>query len=165
MGFQTSVNTYLATGFPGDLSIDGPRRIATYILRSASAANNVIGRAFTFVDGTDNVVKAGGEGDVFAGLLVLPNQYASPGTSGSPLSPTIVLPNELPASLAIMGYYYVYSSTAVNIGDGVAYADATGILAAAPGGTLPASHTLIENAYFDRVITAGAGYAIVRLTQ
>jgi hypothetical protein len=59
---------------------------------------------------------------------------------------------------------YVVLSTTANIGDGVAYNNTTGILAAAPGGTAPGGHTIIQGASVIRrnIMTAGT-MAIIQL--
>lgn len=157
MSIQNTIRQFPTDGFPGDFALDGPIRSQPVLLRTTDATLNVIGRAITMVAATDGVAIAGGTG-AFAGILTNSKQYASLGGSGGPLSPTLTLPNELPVQgTTTAPGIYVITSTTANIGDGVAYANATGILAAAPGGTPPASHTLIPGASFIRrnITTAG----------
>lgn len=164
MAFQSTVRQFPADGIVGDRALDGPVRAKPVLLRTTDPTQNVIGRAVTMVAATDGVAVAGGTG-VFAGILTNSKQYASYGGATGPLSPTLTLPNEMPveATTVIPGLYVITSTTA-NIGDGVAYANATGILAAAPGGTPPALHTLIPGASFiRRNITTAGGLAIIQL--
>jgi len=164
MAFQSVVRQFPADGIVGDRALDGPVRAKNVVLRTTDPTQNVIGRAVTMVAATDGVAVAGGTG-VFAGILTNSKQYASLGGATGPLSPTLTLPNELPveATTTIPGVFVITSTTA-NIGDGVAYANATGIIAAAPGGTPPASHTLIPGASFIlRNITTANSLAIIQL--
>jgi hypothetical protein len=157
MSIQNTIRQFPTDAFPGDFVLDGPIRSQPVLLQSADATQNVIGRAVTMVAATDGAAVAGGTG-AFGGILTNSKQYASLGGSTGPLSPTLTLPNALPvqATTTAPGIAVITSTTA-NIGDGVAYANATGILAAAPGGTPPASHTLIPGASFIRrnITTAG----------
>ena len=157
MSIQNTIRQFPTDAFPGDFVLDGPIRSQPLLLRTTDPTNNVIGRAVTQLAATDGVAVAGGTG-TFAGILTNSKQYASLGGASGPLSPTLTLPNELPVQgTTFASGIAVITSTTANIGDGVAYANATGILAAAPGGTPPASHTLIPGASFIRrnITTAG----------
>jgi hypothetical protein len=157
MSIQNSIRQFPTDAFPGDFVLDGPVRSQSVLLQSADATLNLIGRAVTLVAATDGAAIVGGT-TVFGGILTNSKQYASLGGSGGPLSATLALPNALPVQATTMAPgIAVITSTTANIGDGVAYANATGILAAAPGGTPPASHTLIPGASFIRrnITTAG----------
>ena len=167
MGFQSQVRINQTTGIVGDIIIDGPMRAQPGILSSTSAANNVIGRAFRNIAGSDTDVTADAAG-VFAGILANSKVYATSGTpvtgvdSGT-LAPTLLLPNETEGEFVTKtsGIVVVLSTDAA-IGDNVFYADATGILAADTGTTL-ASHTLIPNATVVRQNIPAAGLAIIQL--
>lgn len=157
MSIQNTIRQFPTDAFPGDFVLDGPIRSQPVLLRSADPTLNIIGRAITMVAATDGVAIVGGTG-AFGGILTNSKQYASLGGSSGPLSPTLTLPNELPVQgTTTAPGIAVITSTTANVGDGVAYANATGILAAAPGGTPPASHTLIPGASFIRrnITTAG----------
>lgn len=129
MTFQSTVRIDQAAGIVGEIIYDGPQRAESKILRSVSAANNVIGRAFTEIPDTDGVAQAGGTG-VFAGILVNPLVYATSGTASGTLEPTLVLPNETQAELLKMGTIIASLANGADIGDLVMYAEATGILSA-----------------------------------
>ena len=164
MAFQDTVRQFPADGIVGDFALDGPIRSQPVILKTSDATLNVIGRAVTLVASQDGNAIAGGTG-AFGGILTNSKQYASLGGSTGPLSATITLPNELPVQATTLASgIFVTLSTTANIGDGVAYANATGILAAAPGGTPPASHTLIPGAsVIRRNITSTNQLAIIQL--
>lgn len=165
MAFQSTVRQFPADGIVGDFALDGPIRSKSVILKSSDPTQNVIGRAVTYVAAQDDQAIAGGTG-AFAGILTNSKLYASLGTTaGGPLAPTLVLPNDLPvqATTVTPGVYVTLSTTA-NIGDGVAYNNTTGILAAAPAGVPPASHTLITGAsVIRRNITSTNQLAIIQL--
>ena len=91
MVFQSTVRIDQTTGIVGDIILDGPQRGQPAILRSTSAANNVIGRGFTLVSGTDNVVTAGGSG-TFMGILAHSKHYASDGKAVSRQNRLTALP-------------------------------------------------------------------------
>lgn len=166
MSFQNTVRTLLAAGIVGELTFDGPFRGEPRILVSADAANNVVGRAFTQIAGSDTNVEAGGTG-VFAGILANPKEYASYGTAaGGPLAPTIVLPNQTNAALVKMGTMIVALSTAGNIGDDVHFVQATGVLLAVAPGTAPAvGNSVVPNCKVVRQQIPAAGLAYIQLTN
>lgn len=167
MAFQSTVRQFPTDGIVGDFALSGPIRSKSVILKSSDPTQNVIGRAVTHVAAQDDNVIVGGAGPlIFAGILTNSKQYASLGTSaGGPLAATLTLPNDLPvqATTVCPGLYVTLSTTA-NIGDGVAYHNTTGVLAAAPGGTPPATHTLIPGAsVIRRNITSTNQLAIIQL--
>lgn len=128
--FQAQVNSDMATGVVGELAFEGPLRAAPFILRSADAANNVIGRAFTVVPGEEGVAQAGGTG-VFAGILANPKVYASAGTAADgTLAPSLVLRNEEIGELVDMGIIFVNLGNTAVVGDLVQYDVTTGALSA-----------------------------------
>lgn len=164
MAFQSSVSANQGFGVVGEIFDNGPHRVQPWTLRSDSAADNVFGRAFTVL--SEGVAEAGKDGaQVFAGILVSPKEHA---LTGSGLSPSLTLPNETIASLLSEGSVVVTLAATANIGDAVCYTNATGVLVTvAPGGAVPANHTLIPGAYVDRVtpnpLVAGATLAVVTL--
>lgn len=140
MPFQSVVNFERALGVPGEMFLSGPNRTQPAILRSASAAYNIIGAtAYTvLLPGSDQdpnspiVAVAGGTG-AFAGILVAPKTYASYGTAADgPLAPTMTLPNEWNAELMLMGEVVVTLPGAASIGDPVIYDTTTGVLGSVP---------------------------------
>ena len=97
MAFQSSVNTDLGFGVIGEQFLAGDVRATPATIVSGSAANNVVGRAFTVSNGGDSsgdciTAAAGGTG-IFAGILANPKSYASVGTTAGTLVPTLALPN------------------------------------------------------------------------
>ena len=125
MPFQSSVNIALGAGVVGDVSFESPSRATPYVLSSADASYNVVGRAFTV--SSEGVAAAGGTG-IFAGILANPKVYPLQGTSAGTLTPTLTLPNNATAELVTMGDMYTYLPAAANIGDLVAYDTTTGAL-------------------------------------
>lgn len=160
MGFQSSVSLQQGFGVVGELMLDGPLRAAPYTIVSADATNNVFGRAFTVT--SEGVAAAGGTG-VFAGILVNPKNNASYGTSaGGTLAPTLTIANNALAQCLIMGEIIVALPGAAAIGDAVKYNTTTGILGTgAPG----AGEAAVPNAVVSRFTVAGAGLAVIKLTN
>jgi hypothetical protein len=166
MAFQSTVRIDQTTGIVGEIILDGPLRAQPGILRSTAQANNVIGRAFTLVAGTDDVFSADqGTGvGVFSGILVNPKVYATSGTTAGTLEPTLTLPNETQAEFLTMGIIIVSLAAAASIGDNVYYDPDNGALSA--GLAPPGSFTdQVPNATVVRQSTTGAGLAIIQLTN
>lgn len=111
----------LISGFPGNISHDGPTRAHPGILKSASEANNVFGRAFTYENQVQETMKAGGADDVFAGILINPKAHAID---------TDYAKNGSVGEFLTMGEVYVeldFTATP-NLGDKVYYVPATGAI-------------------------------------
>jgi hypothetical protein len=168
MGFQTTVNADIRSGIVGEIAFDGPTRAVSAMLDSgAGAANNVIGRAFTYADAAANTVQAGGAG-AFAGILVLPKSHALLGTAaGGTLADSLTLPDGVAVELLQMGEVFVsLASDGATIGSGVFYDDTTGAL---DHGTASTGQTQVPNATIVRVepspTAAGAYLAVLRLTN
>lgn len=125
---QSTVKLNQGFGVIGELAFDGPNRTITAALDSVDAADNVVGRAFTYTSpAEDNIVEAGGTG-VFAGILGLPKTYASRGTdAGGTLAPTLTLANGEQGEFVRMGEMIV-SLPVSNVGDPVTYNTTTGLL-------------------------------------
>lgn len=160
MGFQTAIKKALGFGVPGELAFEGPLRAQPGVLKSADAANNVIGRAFS-IDPADGTYIAGGAG-AFGGILANPKVYPALGTqAGGPLAPSQTLPNGTIAEFVSMGEIVVtLDGTAGEIGASVYYVTATGVLTLNATGT-----TAIPNAKLVRYEHSGAGLAVIRLTN
>lgn len=160
MAFQSSVSVDQGFGVVGEVAFDGPTRAQPYIIVSADAANNVVGRAFTSSNGT--VAAAGGTA-VFAGILVHPKHYASYGTAaGGPLAPTLTLANNSPGEFLTMGEIVVTLPGAAAVGDPVKYNTTTGVLGTgAPG----AGEAAVPNAKVSHYAVTGAGLAVITLTN
>lgn len=165
MALQSTIRIDQASGIVGDEIFSGPRRAEPGVLNTGTAANNVIGRAFTRVSGSDINVAAGGTG-VFGGILVNSKEYATSGPSTGALDATLALPNGTPVSLLISGYVVVSLAGAANVGDDVHFVQATGaLLAATPGATPSAGNSAIPNAQVAYFNTTGAGLAVIRLNN
>lgn len=165
MPFQSVVRNDIATGVVGELAFEGPLRASPYILNSASAANNVVGRAFTLVDGSEDEVTAGGAG-VFAGILGNPKVYASNGTAADgTLAPTLTLRNGEIGEFVEMGIMFVNLANTANVGDYVQYVTATGILSGVATDTPDADNTLVPNARVHRYNVTAPGLAVIKLTN
>jgi hypothetical protein len=166
MTLQTTVRYDYGFGMVGESRKHGARRAKPGFIVSADATQNVVGRAFTQVK-TGGPVAAGGTG-VFFGLLANPKQYASRGIAGSPLSPSLVLPNNTLAEFVEADYSFVVQLSNANaaIGDYIVFAQATGILqSVTPGAALPANTTQIHGAMVDDLPQPNAnGLCTISLT-
>lgn len=165
MAFQSTIRQFQTDGIVGDVALDGPVRAAPVVLKTTTAANNVIGRAFTLVSGQDGQAVAGGTG-VFGGILINSKLYALSGTAaGGALAPTLALANEVPVELCTFASgIFVSLTTSANIGDQVVFATADGQLAAiAPGASPGVGQALVPNAQVIRQNTSAAGLAMISL--
>lgn len=166
MGFQNTVRYDYAFGMPGEMRYDGPKRVQTGLINSASAAYNIVGAtAFTQAN-TGGTFAAGGTG-IFVGILANPKVYASIGTTAQgPLGPTLTLPNNVQAEFALMGELTISVPAACNIGDILMYSTATGAISTAAPGTVPGTgFALVPNAVIEKFPQTGAGLAVARLTN
>ena len=75
MAFQNTVLADLVSGIPGEIAFNSPYTGIAAVINSASAGNNVYGRAMTYIDEAVETIGAGGTGK-FAGLLVNPKTSA-----------------------------------------------------------------------------------------
>lgn len=157
MTFQSTVRANLASGVVGELAFQGPLRAKTYRLNSASAANNVFGRAFT-ATGVQDEVQAGGTG-AYAGIMCNPKEAALTGVAGDPLAASLTLKNGAQAQLLEMGEIFLVLPGVAAVGDPLKFAQATGIISAgAPGAgetAIPASVVTIYPG------DAASGYTII----
>lgn len=174
--FPSTVQSDIAAGVVGELAFEGPLNATPAVLNSGDATNNVIGRAFTYVSPSTapvglhaKTVQAGGAGAVFCGILADPKAYANRGTSaGGTLAASMALPNgEIGEFVQHTPGIFVQFAVAANVGDQVAYTDATGVLVPlAPGAAPAANTTLIRGAVVVREATTapgGVGLAIIAL--
>lgn len=136
-GFQQTVNYNYPLGVIGTLAFsDGGERSEPYNLYS-NGTPNLIGNAYTVTSGANpdsntaapnaGTAQVGGSG-VFAGILVGTHEYASFGTTGGPLNPTITLPDYSIGELLTRGYVNVNLPGPANVGDLVTYDPLTGNL-------------------------------------
>jgi len=132
MTFQTEVRNDVASGVIGDRAFSGPIRSKPYVLNSASAANNVIGRVFTET-GVEGEAQAGGVG-AFAGILINSKSYHSPGSATGTLEPTLTLPNGAIGELMTMGEVFIAMPENAAVGNPLNYNTTTGVIGVgAPG--------------------------------
>ncbi len=167
MAFQSSLNPTYAFGVIGELTSDGPQRVAPRLMNS-SGTPNVVGYFYTRSNTTD-ICTVGGAitngSTVAGGILVMPKAYASIGTTAGTLTPTLTLPDNWIGEFMEMGTIVVALPAACNIGDLVTYVLATGALGSvAPGSSAPGGSALVPNAVVRSYNTA-AGIAAIRLTN
>lgn len=170
--FQSTVPFKQGSGVIGEVILSDPHRANPAILVSTSAANNVIGRAFRHVTGSDLNVTADAAG-VFAGILINPKTYATSGPSSGTLDPVTALPNNTSAELLTMGTIIVDLSQDSpttprrDIGDNVWYQNTTGILVGVNAATAAVTgYTQVPNARIIRNgVDASPGLAIIQLTN
>jgi len=160
MSFQSTVYLDQGFGVVGEIAFEGPKRATPGVIKGATPANNVVGRAFT-IDVSDGAYSPGGTG-VFGGILSNPKALSSVGTSaGGPLAPTLTVPNGTVGEFLTMGEIIVALPAGANIGDAIYFVNADGTLAA---GTASTGQTQIANAKVVRFSNAAAGLAVVSLT-
>ena len=162
MTIPNTARTSLISGFPGNISHDGPTRAASCILKSADETENLFGRAFTYESASDETVQAGGAGD-FAGIMINPKAYAID---------TDYATNGTVAEFLQMGEVYVdIKGSTPAIGDKVYFIPATGEITvdADDGATpTPADYTEIVGAVVVRhavsTNSTGGKLAVISLT-
>ena len=169
---QSSVAAVMGFGVVGEAFLDRMSRVQPGILDTATAANNVFGRAFTVSAGADGTpgsaitVEAGGTGN-FAGILVNPKNHASYGTSaGGPLAASLTLPNNVVAEFCkdADGIIVTFADEEANEGDWVEFAQATGVLSPlAPMAAATVGSTIIDGARVERYDVT-SGLAVISLT-
>ena len=177
MTFQSTVYSNIGFGVVGELFLDGPLRAQPGRLDSASAANNVIGRAFTIKDDATASfdtsadpqpldVQAGGAG-VFAGILANPKVYALAGTvANGTLASSLTLPNNTMVELVQETAGIIIAvGAACAIGDWVWFNTTTGVLeTTAPGASAPAGTARVPNGRITRYESAAAGLAVMEMS-
>jgi len=160
MAFQASVDATLASGVIGDIVLSGAVRSQPGILATATASNNVIGRAVTHKSGEDGVFVVGGNG-AFAGILTNSKQYAL----ANGLTPSLTIPNSVPVEATYMATGIIVDlDNGGAIGNAVFYNNTTGVLHAAASGASVPGYTEIAGSKVVRCNTSAAGIAIISLT-
>ena len=133
MSFQSTVRYDQSFGVPGEIIVDGLKRVESGYLTSADAAYNIVGATVFTRPVAGGAVAAGGTigpANVFAGILCNPKTYAALGTSaGGPLAATLTLPNYINAELCLTTSGMVVTvPAACAIGDLLTYNLTTGAL-------------------------------------
>jgi hypothetical protein len=171
--FQSTVRIDQTTGIVGDIIRQGPMRAQPAILNSTLPANNVIGRAFNYLNSVSDLDVTADVAGLFAGILVNSKVYATSGDGVGALNPTLVLPNETQVELLTMGIIIVDLSLASTsnpstiIGSDIWAQDSTGILVGVASGLAgPASYTQVPNTVISlRNVDLIPGLAIITLTN
>lgn len=146
MTVQSTVYFTPGLGVPGEVILKSPHRAQPFTINSSGVAN-IFGNAFSYSNtAVGNVASAGNVGGalLFAGYLVNPKEHALYGVLGNTLGPTLTLPDNSIAALLDMGIIVTRIAAtregggAVQIGDKVIFANATGLLSTiAPATALP----------------------------
>jgi hypothetical protein len=137
MGFQKTIFNQQGAGIAGELATDVTPIVQTLDLNSASADNNVFGRAFSLE--SEGNAQAGGAG-AFVGFMINPKEHFSFGTALGTLEPSLTIPNGTGAGFCTFGQIYVKLPATAAIGDQVVYLEADGTLqTVAQGVALPAN--------------------------
>lgn len=161
MGFQSTVSLQQGFGVPGELFTDSPWHVESYTINSALASYNVIG-ATGYTVTSQGYAEAGNGGDFgFAGILCDPKNQALFGVGGSPLAPTLTLPNQSQAELLTMGSLIVTLPGAANVGDYIVMDNTTGALESVTAGDPLPSGKTFANALVDYYFTGGPGLAVI----
>lgn len=129
---QSSVAIDMASGYPGELWLDGPHRAQPGTIVSVGTTNfNTVGFAFTQA-ANDSQFNVGGTG-VFAGILANPKVYPLFGSSAGALAPTLNLPQYSPGEFVYdtTGIFVVLPAAAA-IGDKAWYNTTTGAIVTSP---------------------------------
>jgi hypothetical protein len=178
MAFQSTVNYQFSAGNLGEIIQSGPTRAQSFRLNSQTTNPNIIGLAYTYAaDATPQggnpgsmVCQVGGTG-AFAGILVMPKDYALYGTTGNTLGATITMPANSQVQLMTMGIIVCQFTTAVSYGDPVYFAtdNTNGDVVGGLYKTTAANRVLIPNARIISTTSAPSGtnpgYAQVQFTQ
>ena len=129
MTLQSTVAAAQGFGVVGEVIFEGPLRATPGVIKHSTAADIVVGRAFT-IDTSDGTYRPGGTGP-FGGILSNPKALASVGTlAGGPLAPTLVVPTGTVGEFTTVGIMTVLPTNAATIGDEVVYDNTTGELTA-----------------------------------
>lgn len=121
-----NVTGRMKSGIPGTRSHEGPLRAIAGILNSATEANNVFGRVFTYRDLPTETIQAGGTGPM-AGIMISPLTY-NIGRQGDTF-----LGNGNTAEFLSEGEVCVQIDAAANIGSPIYYVTATGVISTTGG--------------------------------
>lgn len=170
--FQNSVRADQGHGIVGELGYDGPLRAQPFIIReNATAANCVVGRAFTIDTATNKVIPGGDVSTLpFAGILANPKVYASVGAAAGTLAPSLlVLPGTQAEFVSMTTGIWASVPETAKVGD-LVYADTTtGELHVYPldgTGTPPGTQKRIPNCFVERSAQANVpGLVLIKLTN
>lgn len=138
MAFPTVVGR-MKSGIPGTRSHEGPLRAIAGILNSATEANNVFGRVFTYRDLPSETIQAGGTGPI-AGVMISPLTYNIGRTGDASLA------NGNTAEFLAEGEVCVQIDATADIGAPVYFVQATGVISVTGG----AGKTQIPGGYISR---------------
>ena len=162
---QTQVRKDMAQGVEGDIYDNGPRRSDPFELTTnvnAAGVNGKVGYWFSQVVAAPTTAVSGASANsVTGGILVTKNQYAN----WASLQPSLEIKEHGIGELLSMGRVIVRSHVATAVGDQGCYADATGIISAAPGGVAPLNHTLIPNSHFITSTANADELAVLEITN
>jgi hypothetical protein len=164
MPFQSSVFLYQGAGVQGDIFADQPKIGKTYTLVSASAAYNIVG-ATCYTITSEGIAQAGSGGTLgFAGFLANSKVYPLANPSGSPLAPTMTLPNQAIGELITEGAMWVFLPNTANIGDLIIYNNTTGAISSiSPVTDLPGGSSFANAVVAYYTVTA-AGLAVAQIS-
>lgn len=179
MPFQAPpIPTAIGFGVVGELYLEGPLRAQPGVLNSAAPANNVIGRAFTYIAPPGNAsfdtandprpmsMQAGAPSGTpqFAGILANPKVYSNLGTTaGGTLAANLTLPNGVIAEFVTQSAGLIVAlPAAFAIGDWIYFTNATGVLTStAPGAAAPGASTRVPGGRVVYFESAAAGLAVI----
>ena len=134
MTLQSTVAANQGFGVVGEIVFEGPQRATPGVIKHGTAADIVVGRAFT-IDTSDGTYRPGGTGP-FGGILANPKGLSSIGTSaGGPLAPTLTVPTGTVGEFCTTGIILTAPTNAATIGDDVVYDNTTGELSALANST------------------------------
>lgn len=171
MPFQSAIKNVLGFGVVGELSHEGPLRALPGVIESPSAANNVIGRAFTRVvaNGRFEAGKPSSGTQIFMGIFCNPKSQVLWGTSANgSLAGSLAVPNGTVGEFMEMGHIIIQVPAACAIGDEVCFVDATGaLLTVAPGVAAGTGNTKIAGMVITRFVpdAVGVQLAVAKITQ
>ena len=164
--FQSTVFIDQGFGVPGEVFQDVPWIVLPWTLNSSGTPNVVGSTAYTIT--SQGFVQAGNGGTLgFGGILCSPKDYALYGTTGQPLSPSLVLADYTQAALLTQGMMIVQLATVTspaNIGDYVIYDDTTGALSSIPPGPACPAGFSFANAVVSQLTATVPGLAVIQVT-
>ena len=120
----------------------------------------VVGYAFTVDSSNKNQANVGGDGGIFAGILVNPKNQTKTG-----LDATLVVADGMIADLCTMGHIVVKPANSITVGMSAYYDDLTGQIYGYTGTGAQTGKTLISGSQFIRVdSTSPSGLAVLSIT-
>ncbi len=145
-------------------SVTSGTTVLAVLTGTGGAGTYLVDRSST---ATSTTLTGTGTGVVFGGVLAMPKDIASIGTTaGGPLAPTLAVPDLRQVDLLQEGIIVVSSTGAANIGDQVQWNCSTGAISCvAPGASASANNVLISGASVDRYPTGSAGLIAIHLNS